>query len=297
MTCFLVDDELTLNAKVDQAIAAFGGLAVVGFWTGCGTRCGRKNSGVVEASTASAVGRWGWMTPEEIERAAKALVTARLWHDVRTVRRCAVCSEHLATFDLTLPKGAYLFHDWGRQQFNRQEAKDPVRRSGRTRKQALHRMPELVKAIRARDGEFCRYCGDWVNFDARTGDKAGTYDHLIPDDFDDFVDDHGEVFPGGNALHKIVVACNLHNRQKGQRTPEEWLRGGGLPLLAEPDRRSEIPNPRVRTAQTAEQDGSGLTDARTRVGTGQGRAGAGPETGSGREGSGLVPVPQRGEVA
>lgn len=37
--------------------------------------------------------------------------------------------------------------------------------------------PELTVPVRFRDGDACRYCGRVVNFLARTGKLAGTYDH------------------------------------------------------------------------------------------------------------------------
>lgn len=40
--------------------------------------------------------------------------------------------------------------------------------------------PELTAPVRLRDGDACRYCGQVVNFRARTGGRAGTYDHTDP---------------------------------------------------------------------------------------------------------------------
>jgi len=40
--------------------------------------------------------------------------------------------------------------------------------------------PEITVLVRVRDGDACRYCGRVVNFLARTGKLAGTYDHRPP---------------------------------------------------------------------------------------------------------------------
>lgn len=42
------------------------------------------------------------------------------------------------------------------------------------------RNPDLTAPVRFRDGDACRYCGLVVNFKARTGARAGTYDHTDP---------------------------------------------------------------------------------------------------------------------
>lgn len=74
--------------------------------------------------------------------------------------------------------------------------------------------PDLTSAVRFRDGDACRYCGVAVNHRARTGARAGTYDHLDP---------------GRPAtLDTYVVMCRGCNsrRQDGER----------LELLAPPAR-------------------------------------------------------------
>jgi len=42
------------------------------------------------------------------------------------------------------------------------------------------RNPALTVPVRHRDGDSCRYCGRYVNFGARQGEHAGTYDHRVP---------------------------------------------------------------------------------------------------------------------
>ncbi|WP_130011987.1 HNH endonuclease [Serinicoccus sediminis] len=74
--------------------------------------------------------------------------------------------------------------------------------------------PDLTAPVRLRDGDACRYCGNVVNFSARTGGRSGTYDHTDP----------------GTAatVDTYVVCCRSCNgRMKdGQR----------LPLLSPPSR-------------------------------------------------------------
>jgi hypothetical protein len=110
------------------------------------------------------------------------------------------------------------------------------------RKMALHRNVDLVKAIRVRDGDRCRYCGRKVDWSDRRGVAGGTYDHVEPF--------------GENTLENIVVACRGCNSRKGARTPDE----AGMDLRRPPARSdpnlirdlSRRPNP----DQTLEQSRS-----------------------------------------
>ena len=283
MTCFLVDDQLMQNAKIQAAIDQAASGLVVSLWTAAGSSCGAANSeGLIAPSVLSWAAKNLYIDRDTVLPVlVAALVDNRIWHDAKALRRCPSCREYLQSVGIPkAPADHLVWHDWNQQQFSRKEAKDPIARSSRNRKRALHRDADLVRAIRDRDGPYCRYCGDWVNFDARTGDKAGTYDHKDPDCFEP---------NGGNFLDGVVVACGLCNRLKGHRTPSEWLRDGGLPLRPSPDRRSELPDPPVRTGSTGGQDeakpGSGLADAPAGVGPGQ----EGVRTGQ-ADGSGLVLV-------
>lgn len=91
-----------------------------------------------------------------------------------------------------------------------QETRETVERTRLVNSQrvALFRQPGLQKAVRDRDGDTCRYCGQKVNWHDRRGPKGGTYDHVIPD--------------GGNDIENVVVCCRSCNSAKGGRTPEEW---------------------------------------------------------------------------
>jgi hypothetical protein len=82
------------------------------------------------------------------------------------------------------------------------------------------RDPLTIKAVRARDGDWCRYCGIKVNWSDRRGLRGGTYDHVIP----------GLV--GG--VDNLVVACRSCNSSKKNRTPEQ----AGMTLRPPPPKRT-----------------------------------------------------------
>jgi 5-methylcytosine-specific restriction endonuclease McrA len=65
------------------------------------------------------------------------------------------------------------------------------------------RWATVRKAVLARDGEVCSYCGT----------TAGPFDvdHVVP-----------RSRGGTNSADNLVVACAPCNRSKGARTPEEW---------------------------------------------------------------------------
>lgn len=70
--------------------------------------------------------------------------------------------------------------------------------------------PRLIIAVRLRDGDGCRYCGAIVQWNARRGSRAGTYDHLRP----------------GQPAHTpedLVVACAGCNGRRGaDLDPGAW---------------------------------------------------------------------------
>lgn len=76
----------------------------------------------------------------------------------------------------------------------------------------------LVLPVRVRDGDACRYCGKVVSFGMRNGNRAGTYDHLIP----------GQR---ARSIDEMVVACKGCN---SGRRDEEGGRGSRYPLLPPP---------------------------------------------------------------
>lgn len=93
-------------------------------------------------------------------------------------------------------------------------------------RRAEARDPLTIKAVRARDGDLCRYCGFKVNWSDRRGLRGGTYDHVIP----------GLV--GG--VDNLVVACRSCNSSKKNRTPEQ----AGMTLRPPPAKRTPRSRPK-----------------------------------------------------
>lgn len=70
--------------------------------------------------------------------------------------------------------------------------------------------PRLVVPVRLRDGDGCRYCGRIVQWNARRGNRAGTYDHRRPG--------QPALFP-----EDLVVCCAACNSQRGTDIdPDAW---------------------------------------------------------------------------
>ena len=91
------------------------------------------------------------------------------------------------------------------------------------RRFAMNSDPNLRVAVRARDGDYCRYCGRLVNWQDRKSDAGGTYDHVVP------------LSQGGHeGADNIVSCCRACNTKKGARTPEE----AGMALLPSGSRRN-----------------------------------------------------------
>lgn len=107
---------------------------------------------------------------------------------------------------LDLRDGTYFIHDWYDYAGKLMERKEAEKAYSK-RKYALYNDMRLIKAVRARDGDFCRYCGKRVNWNNRKGADGGTYDHVDPD--------------GDNTIDNIVVSCRSCNSRKSDRTPEE----------------------------------------------------------------------------
>jgi hypothetical protein len=70
------------------------------------------------------------------------------------------------------------------------------------------RNPDLTMPVRQRDGDGCRYCGVVVQWNARRGARAGTYDHVDPGKPAITVDD-------------LVVACKACNSGRKDAATEE----------------------------------------------------------------------------
>lgn len=77
--------------------------------------------------------------------------------------------------------------------------------------------PWLIVPVRLRDGDGCRYCGVVVNWKARRGGRAGTYDHRVP----------GQ---GAESPDDLRVSCGACNGRRGDREDADLI----LPPLSAP---------------------------------------------------------------
>lgn len=118
----------------------------------------------------------------------------------------AVVEALLEAGYLDQTEDGYVIHNWydyaGKLNERREDEK-----AYKARRYALYNDMRLIKAVRARDGDYCRYCGKKVNWSDKRGVDGGTYDHVDPD--------------GDNSLENVVVACRSCNSKKQDRTPEE----------------------------------------------------------------------------
>lgn len=249
MTWWKVDDKAHDHPKIQLLLERDQGDALA-LWTLAGSWCGdQRTDGAVSAFIMR---RWfsDWQ-----ERAA-ALVDVNLWH-VSEVDGREVYQFHDYTDVCTCPgrDTPVVGRGW-----NPSKAKAEADAANHTRKVQLHRDPQLVAAIRARDQDRCRYCGSGVDFNDRRSALGGTYDHVDPD--------------GPNNLTNVVVACRGCNSKKSDRTPEEW----GYALL-KPG--SMGPARRLRTVSESDLDTSQNSE-----GSRPGRAGPGRVRDTGRVGSG-----------
>ncbi|MDR1572389.1 MAG: HNH endonuclease [Clostridiales Family XIII bacterium] len=97
-------------------------------------------------------------------------------------------------------------HDW-HDYAGRLIGQRRAQAASRQKKYALYSDLRLTRAVKARDGDICQYCGKTVDWSDRRGGEGGTYDRIDPD--------------GGNAIDNIVVCCRLCSSEKGGRTPEQ----------------------------------------------------------------------------
>jgi 5-methylcytosine-specific restriction endonuclease McrA len=101
----------------------------------------------------------------------------------------------------------YLDHNDSRELARARINKSTEERVANRRRKDVGRDRTLVRLIRARDGDLCRYCGVVVNWVDRRGRQAGTYDHINPG--------------GPDSLTNVVVACRSCNSAKGNRSLAE----------------------------------------------------------------------------
>lgn len=188
MPFFMVDDQFHVNRKA-QSLIDMGatGLAALGLWTLAGSQ--------VQAQTGDGEvlpGAWRLLGDKRLfTKLAKVLVQVGLWEE---------------------RDEGWEYHDW----FEIGYASGAKVKARRSRMKEL-KNPEIIEAIKARDGSKCRYCGRKVSWTDKVGDGGATYDHVIPG--------------LARGVTNLVIACRKCNRTKAQRTPEQ----AGMTLLPPPN--------------------------------------------------------------
>lgn len=153
--------------------------------------------------------------------------------------------------------------------------------------------PALIVPIRLRDGDACRYCGMVVNWKARKGRLAGTYDHRVP---------------GQKAtVDTYVVSCTGCNAGRGNDMDADKR----YPLLPEPlkpyysphtrewlennDWRErngfKVPKPPASIVQPGKHAGNGHSRPATIQGNGSNTSGPTPAVPAPATGSSLSEAP------
>lgn len=135
-----------------------------------------------------------------------------LWHDHETIRECPECLERVRKLRGGLEEGWHFYHDWWKCNGSKKTKDDPLARRLEHARNKLARLPTLRDAVRSRDMNLCRYCGELTVWNDRRSRRAGTYDHVNP-----FLSTLEEL----NAPKNLVVACKACNERKGQRTPDQ----------------------------------------------------------------------------
>lgn len=105
----------------------------------------------------------------------------------------------------TRDEGGYRVHDYLKYQPSAVQVTSE--REYQNLKRDMYADGSLLKAVRERDMDRCRYCGQLVNWRDRRGPRSATYDHVDP--------------YGGNTFDNLVVACRSCNSAKQKRTPSE----------------------------------------------------------------------------
>lgn len=157
--------------------------------------------------------------------AIEACVREGLWHDHRTVRACAPCWDRGGD---RVTEGDHFLHQWWELLLLSEGKDNPLARWRERRRKALNNMTDLVEAVRLRDHDLCRYCGEPTIDSSGPNKKSATVRTL--DHVDPFCKEGPKGF--GNTLANVVVACRRCNGLKRDRTPEE----AGMKLLPPPGR-------------------------------------------------------------
>lgn len=185
MTWFKVDDKLHAHPKWWAASPNAKALWVTaGAWSGS-----YNTNGLILATQMPMLAPEVGLTLHKCRAAANELVVADMWELVDA------------------PSG-WLFHNWTEFNPTRNQV-EKVAAIEKERKK-IQNDPDLKAAVRLRDQDLCRYCGEVVSFAARTGNLAGRYDHIIP------------VTKGGKSIvTNVVIACDSCNRRKYNKTVDE----------------------------------------------------------------------------
>lgn len=89
----------------------------------------------------------------------------------------------------------------------------PEEKEWARRKQQDTRIHQLTQAVRERDGDTCRYCGDTVTWTDRKSSKRACYSHI-------------NIGQGVKTPDDMVIACRLCDQQRSRDYAE------GKPLRA-----------------------------------------------------------------
>ncbi|SCL15089.1 HNH endonuclease [Micromonospora inyonensis] len=195
-----IDDRLAMSVKV-RGLADPGATGLrakkqraeaLGVWTQLlSWVSGERSDGFL---TADILDLFGW--DEANERLMRARYgRAPLLHRRDDGERCECMNGRTWVDDWD-----YLIHDYLDRNPSRSE-NDVHKAKAKELKNSA-----LKAAVRARDRDVCRYCGNFCPFSDRVSDAGLTYDHVDP-----------EIADG---LSNLVVACRGCNRRKSKRTPE-----------------------------------------------------------------------------
>lgn len=222
-----------------------------------------RAAGLAAAGLWAAAGSWS-MNPAHL---TDGWVPAYFVDGWQGGRRCARRLVEVGLWAEYTRNGiqGFQFHDW--LDFQRSAEQVQSEKEAALVRRALYSDPDLIAAVRARDGDRCRYCGRKVSWTNRRGSSGATFDHVIPIP-------HG----GLNTLENVVVACRGCNSGKRSRTPEQ----AGMTLLPPPKSKSDGNQNGTSSPPDREQEGSQLPHPHpvpTGVTSGEGR----PEPARGRE--------------
>ena len=95
------------------------------------------------------------------------------------------------------------WHDYVGKLLERREQENNYKK----RQRALYGNMRVIKEVRRRDGDNCRYCGKEVNWDDRKGPGGGTYSFIDPE--------------GGSRVENIIVVCRGCSSKWSNMPPEE----------------------------------------------------------------------------